>query len=75
MTPAIPLLVTKEAGSDHSAFRRLGFNAVGITEEYRNKDTTPHIHRPTDTAETVDFAYLANATALVVRVMKALARL
>jgi len=72
MTPAIPLLVTKEAGSDHSAFRRLGFNAVGITEEYRNKDTTPHIHRPTDTAETVDFAYLANTTALVARVMKAL---
>jgi len=74
MTPPIPLLVTKEAGSDHSAFRRLGFNAVGITEEYRNGDTTPHIHRPTDTAETVDFAYLANTTALVVRVMKVLAR-
>jgi hypothetical protein len=75
MTPPVPLLVTKEAGSDHSAFRRLGFNAVGITEEYRNKDTTPHIHRPTDTAETVDFAYLANTTTLVVRVMKALSRL
>jgi hypothetical protein len=75
MTPPIPLLVTKEAGSDHSAFRRLGFNAVGITEEYRNKDTTPHIHRPTDAAETVDFAYLANTTVLVVRVMKTLARI
>jgi hypothetical protein len=75
MTPTVPLLVTKEAGSDHSAFRRLGFNAVGITEEYRNKDTTPHIHRPTDTAETVDFAYLANTTTLIVRVMKALSRL
>ena len=74
MTPPVPLLVTKEAGSDHSAFRRLGFSAVGITEEYRNKDTTPHIHRPTDTADTVDFVYLANTTALVVRVMKALAR-
>lgn len=74
MTPPIPLLTTKEAGSDHSAFRRLGFKAVGITEEYRNKDTTPHIHKPTDTAETVDFAYLADTTALVVRVMKALAR-
>jgi hypothetical protein len=72
--PPIPLLITKESGSDHSAFRRLGFPAVGITEEYRNKDTTPHIHRPTDTVETVDFAYLANVTALVVRVLKALAR-
>jgi len=74
LTPPVPLLTTKEAGSDHSAFRRLGFKAVGITEEYRNKDTTPHIHKPTDTAETVDFAYLANTTSLVVRVMKALAR-
>jgi hypothetical protein len=75
MTPPVPLLTTKEAGSDHSAFRRLGFKAVGITEEYRNKDTTPHIHRPTDTAETVDLAYLANTTALVVRTMKVLARI
>jgi hypothetical protein len=73
MTPPVPLLVTKESGSDHSAFRRLGYNAVGITEEYRNKDTTPYIHRPTDTAETVDFAYLAHTTDLIVRVMKSLA--
>jgi hypothetical protein len=72
MTPPVPLLTTKEAGSDHSAFRRLGIMAVGITEEYRNGDTTPHIHRPTDTAETVDFAYLENVTALVIRVMKSL---
>jgi Zn-dependent M28 family amino/carboxypeptidase len=74
MTPPVPLLVTKESGSDHSAFRRLGFDAVGITEEYRNKDTTPYIHRPTDTADTVDLAYLANTTDLVLRVMKSLAR-
>jgi Zn-dependent M28 family amino/carboxypeptidase len=74
VSPPLPLLITKESGSDHSAFRRLGFPAVGITEEYRNKDTTPHIHRPTDTVETVDFPYLASTTALVVRVLKALAR-
>ena len=47
----IPILTTTESGSDHSAFRRLGFKAVGITEEYRNKDTTPFIHRPGDTYE------------------------
>ena len=46
LPPPLPILVTKEAGSDHSAFRKLGFNAVGVTEEYRNKDTTPYIHRP-----------------------------
>jgi Zn-dependent M28 family amino/carboxypeptidase len=74
MNPAVPLLVTKEAGSDHSAFRRLGYKAVGLTEEYRNKDTTPFIHRPGDTTETVDFAYLANTTDLVLRVWTILAR-
>jgi putative aminopeptidase FrvX len=57
--------VTEETGSDHSAFRRLGLPAVGLTEEYRNGDTTPHIHRPTDTWDTVDFQYLAAATRLV----------
>jgi len=61
----IPLHVTEETGSDHSAFRGLGMPAVGLTEEYRNGDTTPHIHRPTDTWDTVDFDYLEAATRLV----------
>ena len=73
LTPPAPLTVTKEGGSDHSAFRRLGFKAVGLTEEYRSGDTTPHIHRPGDTAETVDFAYLAHTTDLVIRVLTLLA--
>ncbi len=73
LTPPTPLTVTKEGGSDHSAFRRLGFKAVGLTEEYRSGDTTPHIHRPGDTAETVDFAYLAHTRDLVIRVLTLLA--
>jgi hypothetical protein len=64
---------TTEAGSDHSAFRRLGFRAVGITEEYRNHDTTPFIHKPGDTADTVNFEYLASTTRLLARVMETLA--
>jgi hypothetical protein len=64
-----PIHVTEEAGSDHTAFRRLGMPAVGLTEEYRSGDTTPHIHRPTDTWDTVDFSYLATATGLVRRAM------
>jgi hypothetical protein len=64
--------VTAEPGSDHSAFRRLGMPAVGLTEEYRNGDTTPHIHRPSDTWDTVDFAYLARATRLVQAAMEIL---
>jgi acetylornithine deacetylase/succinyl-diaminopimelate desuccinylase-like protein len=70
----IPILTTPEAGSDHSSFRRLGFKAVGLTEEYRNKDTTPFIHRPGDTYETVNFDYLASTTRLLVEVMKNLVR-
>ena len=69
----IQMHVTTEAGSDHSAFRRLGFKAVGLTEEYRNKDTTPFIHRPGDTANTVDFAYLASTTRLFEKVIETLA--
>lgn len=64
--------VTQESGADHSAFRRLGFQAVGLTEEYRNKDTTPHIHRPGDTFDTIQFEYLASTTRLVIGVMRAL---
>jgi acetylornithine deacetylase/succinyl-diaminopimelate desuccinylase-like protein len=70
----IPIHITTEQGSDHSAFRRMGYPAVGITEEYRNKDTTPHIHRPGDILETVNFDYLASTTTLVVEVMRMLAR-
>jgi Iap family predicted aminopeptidase len=71
---SVPILTTPEAGSDHSAFRKLGFRAVGLTEEYRHKDTTPHFHRPTDTSDTVDFAYLRSTTNLVVEVLKILTR-
>lgn len=72
MPTPIPLLVTKEMGSDHTAFRRLGFPAVGVTEEYRNGDTTPHIHRPGDAYETIQFDYLASTTRLVVKVLRLL---
>lgn len=68
----IPIYTTPETGSDHVSFRRLGFKAVGITEEYRHKDTTPFIHKAGDTYATVDFDYLASCTRLVAEVMRAL---
>jgi Zn-dependent M28 family amino/carboxypeptidase len=68
----IPIHTTTEAGSDHTAFRRLGFKAVGVTEEYRNNDTTPYYHKATDTYATVDFDYVASTTALVAETMRAL---
>lgn len=68
----IPMYDTTETGSDHSSFRRLGFRAIGITEEYRHNDTTPYIHRAGDTFETIDFDYLASTTRLMIAVMKTL---
>ena len=68
----IVIHTTTETGSDHTAFRRLGFKAVGITEEYRNKDTTPYYHKATDTYATVDFEYLAATTRLVAEAMREL---
>ncbi len=64
---------TEVPSTDHTAFREIGFSAIGITEEYKNEDTTPHYHRPTDTYETIDLAYLASSTELVLNVMKRLA--
>ncbi len=63
---------TRVPSTDHTAFREVGFNAIGVTEEYRNNDTTPHYHKDTDTYETIDFAYLASSTQLVFNVMKRL---
>ncbi|MCP4707738.1 MAG: M20/M25/M40 family metallo-hydrolase [Planctomycetes bacterium] len=70
----ITIHITPEAGSDHSAFRRQEFPAVGITEEYRNGDTTPYYHRPTDTFETINFDYLESSTRLIIKVMELLAK-
>ena len=67
---AIPVHKTNVPSTDHTAFREVGFDAIGITEEYKNRDTTPHYHKPTDTYETIDFAYLASTTRLVYRVMR-----
>ena len=69
----IPLYRTSVNSSDHAAFRELGFQAVGISEEYAGGDTTPHYHQSTDTADTVNFPFLAQATQLVWEVMKTLA--
>lgn len=60
-----PLIPTNTGFTDHVSFRELGFDAVGLTEEYVSGDTTPHYHLPSDTFETVDLEYLASSTALL----------
>ena len=66
----IPVYITDVYTTDHHSFRANGFKAIGITEEYCNGDTTPHIHKSTDTYETINFRYLASTTELVLRVLK-----
>lgn len=61
---------TNETSSDKKAFKEAGFPALGVTEEYRNGDTSPHRHYGTDTYETVNFDYLAYSTLLVFKVIE-----
>jgi Zn-dependent M28 family amino/carboxypeptidase len=61
----VTISITDTTATDHTAFRERGFAAVGLTEEYRGGDTTPHYHRPTDTPDTVDIGYLTLAAQLL----------
>ncbi|MCE7994230.1 MAG: Zn-dependent exopeptidase M28 [Roseivirga sp.] len=69
----IPLHITQVTSTDHEAFREQGYPAVGVTEEYVNGDSTPHYHKASDTAETVDFDFLLKATRFVWFAMQELA--
>lgn len=59
---------TGTSGSDHSAFRDLGFPSVGVTEEFAGGDTTPHYHEAGDVFGTVELGYTADAVRLISRV-------
>ena len=61
---AMTIVTTNVSSTDHASFRPT-FPAVGITEEYRSGDTTPHYHKPTDTYPTVNLDYLKNTTVLI----------
>lgn len=67
-----PIHTTKVTSTDHTAFREQGYKAVGITEEYKNRDTTPHYHKSSDTFETLDLDYLKSTTDYLIKVYEAL---
>lgn len=69
-----PIHRTNVTSTDHKAFREIGFDAIGITEEYKNKDTTPYYHKSTDTFETVNLKYLKSTTSYVQKVFEELLR-
>lgn len=68
-TVGVPVTKVPTEGTDHEAFRDLGFAAIGLTEEFVGNDTSPHRHLATDTTDTVDLAYLALAVKLAAQVV------
>lgn len=65
----VPVSKVNTQGTDHEAFRDLGFEAIGLTEEFVGNDTSPFRHTAQDTTDTVDLAYLALATKLAAQVV------
>lgn len=66
----IPIHTTRVNSTDHHSFRTLGFNAVGLTDEYANGDYPPYKDTPDDTYEKVNFKFLASCTQLVYQTVK-----
>lgn len=66
---AIGGLLKDAVRSDHAAYWRAGRPAVMLTDtaNFRN----PHYHRPSDTLETVDFAFLADIAAATAQMAEA----
>ena len=62
----LTLYRTSTTATDHTSFRREGFHAVGLTEEYVYGDTTPHYHKKSDAFGTVNLDYMATGTRLLV---------
>ena len=67
---SIPYKVIGGGASDNRSFEAAGYNTVAIFEDFN--DTTPYIHLPGDTYDTVDFDYLASSTQLIFQALKGL---
>ncbi len=65
----MPIHETTTGFTDHVSFRTYGFDAIGVTEEYVNGDTTPHYHLSSDSYETVDRDYLASTTRIMLTML------
>ncbi len=61
----MPIFETATGSTDHVSFRSYGFDAVGVTEEYVNGDTTPHYHLSSDSYATVNRDYLASTSRIL----------
>lgn len=70
----IPVTRVTFDSSDHVPFRDRGIDAICLGEAFRARDSSPHRHRATDTADTLNHAYLARNTRLVRAVLLAAIR-
>lgn len=57
--------LTRVNSTDHHSFRKLGYPAIGLTDEFVNGDYAPYKDTPQDTYETVNFDFLAKSTLFV----------
>lgn len=64
----LKLVRTSSGDTDHVAFRRTGFQSVGLCEEWVGGDTTPYYHRKTDVFDSINFTFLANNARLMIAV-------
>ena len=65
-TLEIPLSVTQGASSDNKSFLQAGYRTVGVWDP----DYSPHVHKSTDTYETLNFDCIQSTTGLVFEVLR-----
>lgn len=65
----IPVQSVEFASSDHTSFIEAGFDAVGASEEFVGGDFNPNYHTAGDTADQVNYAYLARMTEFAIDVL------
>lgn len=70
----MPITRVTYDSSDHVSFRDQGIEALCLGEAFRLRDSSPHRHRPGDTAATLNPDYLARNTRLVEAVILELVR-
>ena len=66
----IPVYTTDINTSDHYAFIKLGFSALGISQAYAKRDNSGKKDTPDDKYELVNFPYLRSTTELVLAVFR-----
>lgn len=71
-TLGIPIYTTQITSTDHYAFIKKGFQAVGVSQAYAKRDNSGKKDTPEDTYDIVNFDYLASTTNLAYEVIKEL---